>query len=581
MGNSILYNTAGSIALAINFVIQGPYANKFLSKEAATTVRVNAEFFVRVGDTVICIETDVDLTAADLDAGAAFDASDTYYIYACQPLDGTLEPDFKISKNATFPAGGWDADNSREIGGFDTDGAAEVDEATLWDLETVSRGSAASTDHDATHARGGTDEIDGDHLDIDFTPTNYSPDTTPAEAANVDDLAAHLKGIDNAIRASVYGVAWDESADTYVRTGVLAAVACGSSPGDAYLPIQRQMRRCVLSDAGVVQYYLDPADSTKKASGDAATIDGTDGQVMVEIPKFYFKYGYSGTVHTWEISNVLLPGFSVHPAFVRSGVEVDHRYCGAYEGFKDGANVLSSESGRTPTGTLTRANFRAYAAARGAGWSQLDFYLVSAVQLLYLTEYADFDSQSMIGTGNTAYAAWNATECIGTTGYSNSDGNGTNASNTAVSTLPVDGSATNDGVEETEYMTYRGIENFYGSMYQFVDGVNINDYVWYACQDPADFADDTAVGYTDLGITAHNSDGYVATLEQIDDGFIAASVGATSATKLCDYYYRAVGWRVCRVGGGAYNGLIAGAFCVNAYSDSAASDASIGGRLCF
>ena len=45
--------------------------------------------------------------------------------------------------------------------------------------------------------------LDGDHLDIDFTPSNYTPATTPAEAADVDDLAAHLYGIDQALGASV------------------------------------------------------------------------------------------------------------------------------------------------------------------------------------------------------------------------------------------------------------------------------------------------------------------------------------------------------------------------------------------
>jgi hypothetical protein len=45
--------------------------------------------------------------------------------------------------------------------------------------------------------------IDGDKLDIDFTPTNYTPTTTGAsEADDTDDLAAHLKGIDNAILSS-------------------------------------------------------------------------------------------------------------------------------------------------------------------------------------------------------------------------------------------------------------------------------------------------------------------------------------------------------------------------------------------
>ncbi len=41
--------------------------------------------------------------------------------------------------------------------------------------------------------------LDGDHLTVDFTPSNYSPDDSPAEAADVDDLAAHLKGIDSAM----------------------------------------------------------------------------------------------------------------------------------------------------------------------------------------------------------------------------------------------------------------------------------------------------------------------------------------------------------------------------------------------
>jgi len=63
-------------------------------------------------------------------------------------------------------------------------------------------GGAHATDHE----RGGSDEIDGDHLDIDFTPTNYTPATTPAEAANVDDLAAHLYGLDQVLANAT---SWD------------------------------------------------------------------------------------------------------------------------------------------------------------------------------------------------------------------------------------------------------------------------------------------------------------------------------------------------------------------------------------
>ena len=62
--------------------------------------------------------------------------------------------------------------------------------------------------HAALHERAGTDQVDGDHLDIDMTPTAYVPATTPAEAADVDDLAAHLYGIDVALSKFKTGNIW-------------------------------------------------------------------------------------------------------------------------------------------------------------------------------------------------------------------------------------------------------------------------------------------------------------------------------------------------------------------------------------
>jgi hypothetical protein len=130
-------------------------------------------------------------------------------------------------------------------------------------------------------------------------------------------------------------------------------------------------------------------------------------------------------------------------------------------------------------------------------------------------------------------------------------------------------------------MTYRGIENWYGHIWKFVDGININDNVPYVCQDPADFADDTDMGYTSLGITLAASNGYINTLEQVGGVFLPASIGADQYTKLCDYYYQAGGWRVCLLGGSAGGGLGAGAFGLGAFNASASSSTGIGGRLAF
>ena len=69
-------------------------------------------------------------------------------------------------------------------------------------LRIVSGGTlvaGAALAHASTHVTGGSDEVDGDKLDIDWTPSNYTPTTSPSEADNVDNLTAHLAGIDAAL----------------------------------------------------------------------------------------------------------------------------------------------------------------------------------------------------------------------------------------------------------------------------------------------------------------------------------------------------------------------------------------------
>ena len=108
-----------------------------------------------------------------------------------------------------------------------------------------------------------------------------------------------------------YGVSWaDTSSPLCIRTGSLKGIAAGSKPHDSLIPIQASMRRCVLDDSGNVVYYLNPTDSTKKEGGGASDLTGASGQVMVEIPKFYYKYTYSSG-HIWEISPLPISGFSV------------------------------------------------------------------------------------------------------------------------------------------------------------------------------------------------------------------------------------------------------------------------------
>jgi hypothetical protein len=395
---------------------------------------------------------------------------------------------------------------------------------------------------------------------------------------------------------ATYGVTWNQSTDAYSRTGDLDGVAVGSSPGNGSLPIQANMKRCVINDSGVVQYYLKATDSTKKADDSAADLTGADGQVMVEIPKFWYKHSFSDPTHTWEISNAAADGFEVHPAFLSGSDTYDKIYIGAYEAvlydnsasayidysatWKGANNIdstadkLGSVSGKMPVATFTRAQGRAMAARRGTGWTQELYDVRSAVQLLFLIEYASFYSQSMIGAGITNTSDWSTYNNIyplTTAGNSNGIGNATG--NTAGST--------SCATEATKYMSYRGVEQWYGHIHKWLDGINTNNRRSYVCNVAANLADDTSTNYTDIGVSNVATNGYQASLLNIARGFLPASVGADSATKLTDYYYQVTGWQVASSGGSANNADRAGAFYLYMAKDSSYSVSNFGSRLCF
>lgn len=354
-----------------------------------------------------------------------------------------------------------------------------------------------------------------------------------------------------------YGVNWDPTTDTYERTGIAAGVALSTSYAGV---IQTKMRRCVLNADGTVKYYLSATDSTKKADGSAAIIDGTDGNVMVEIPKFWYKYENVGGVHKWLISDAAQTGYEVHPAFIRGGVEKSFRYYCAYQGYTLDAKLISG-SGRVPTASKTRAAFRTEAAANGAGWSQIDWNLLTAVQLLYLVEYANFNTQAMLGQGITTGSVY-----TDITGSSNSLGN---ASSPSTNT-------------STQFMSYRGIENWYGQIYKFIDGVNISSYVYYINNNPATFADDVFTGdYISTGITSITANGYVKDIVANKNGFVASTIGGSTSTFVTDRFYQSSGLMIMFFGGHTSSAGAAGGFCLITNRAASFADVAVCSGLSF
>ena len=510
-------------------------------------------------------------------------------------------------------------------------------------------------------------------------PSGTVPDSgTDTDARLVGDGAHGWSVYSGVFSTTAYGIRWKAGAgnDTYEK-GVIVNQA-GTFLAVTYTdyPIQDQMRRCVLSDAGVVQYYLEYDDSYNKAgvapsvtgTDDTGTADklsdagiftgaasvyvgyyvhnttddtyaiitakdsddvlsigsdimdsaetfeictanlgGTDGQVMVEIPQFYSLQHQDGNYRYFMIAQgpfrmILSTGETVvaaiNTAFYKGGSATpsEYRYIGAYEGSMYDASAgvmvapadivtslyaagdkLCSYAAQYPKVTETIVEFRAMAEERGTGWHQFDYALNAALQALYLTEYADFDSQTKIGAGRTALTGgtWVADSYIGQCGKSNPDGNITG--NT--------GGDTNDA-----YMSYRGVENWYGNVYKWADGCNINNdgasSKLYLCTDYINYVSNTASNYILAG-NLGEADGYAVDFLDIIGIWASSVSGGSSATYLCDYYYTSFdttpsgGWRVVRVGGRADGGPGAGAFFVHASSASSTAGTSVSGRLCF
>ena len=133
---------------------------------------------------------------------------------------------------------------------------------------------------------------------------------------------------------------------------------------------------------------------------------------------------------------------------------------------------------------------------------------------------------------------------------------------------------------------YRGIENPWGSVYEFVDGVNITDWQAWVCRDAAQYASNVfAHPYEKLSYLNHDANGYPTEMghdpaRPFAEFPIAIQTSEISSSKYySDYYYQAAGQRVALVGGGWYSGAYAGLSYWYLDSSSGSAQVYLGGRL--
>lgn len=322
------------------------------------------------------------------------------------------------------------------------------------------------------------------------------------------------------------------------------------------------IRRVNLADNGTVNYVYGDANFK---------YDGTAGQVMVQIPKFYYRNDSLANKYRYTISPSPRAGYKIHPAFVVDGVEKNYIYVSAFEGYQTGGK-LCSIAGQAPTVSADLPTFRGYAQARGAGWELIDWNTVSAIQLLFIIRNCTLNSQSVYRGRVDTTSACNTGFTAGVGSGSVDTGNGSGEST--------------QGAGLASFSIF-GIENFWGNIYKRIDGIKLLERrVWIANHG---FNDSGTYEhpYVDTGLDMATISGEEAALpiysSTYDYLFIPATqvTNASFDTYLCDAGYSATGNKAVAFGGGWNNAADAGAFCVSAYLAASSVGSNIGGRAVF
>ena len=422
-----------------------------------------------------------------------------------------------------------------------------------------------------------------------------------------------------------YGVEWD------VTESDSAVTRIGNMDLHRSLPIQSGMYRCILNDDGEEMYKLGADDSTKKEDGaTAAVLDGTDGMVMVRIPTFYAKFVRDGNKRRVLISENNLPGFMRMGGCYISAYEatIDRTTSGTPKlasvvnetaNFRGGNN--NAERDGTPQTQLgmpatatSLTNFRNYSRNRktdSTQWNCMEYEAYKAIYWLYVVEYANLNSQldfndeltaegyrqGGLGAGvtNINSSKWNAFNgyypfipC----GYTNSLGNKTGV---VAFTMPDEYDA--ETPLTTYVPSYRGIENPFGHIWKWTDGIHIKvqseeaggKSILYTSDNPANYQDTSYEGYQEKGYVAREN-GYVKDILFGEEGDMivkeGGATGSSSTTYLSDYFYTNIptsgeALRGVRFGGAADSGPYAGLACAISYSAPSSAHAYFGSRLCF
>lgn len=432
--------------------------------------------------------------------------------------------------------------------------------------------------------------------------------------SGVTDIRAYLGMIET---EDVLGITMDYKNKTCTRIAGAKNLTAGADFDKFSMYGGR--KRCNVSDGGTINAYY---------GDEGYTEDGSNGQVMVYQPKFYYLvcpleydrqetgYGYHLRKANYYISETQRAGFKLHPAFYdKNGNEVDYILMSAYEGciYDTSANAylkndeqvmdaskdkFSSIAGARPASgvsqNLTRPNIEQMAKNRGEGWHSFGIKTASMEQLLMIVEMGMMNLQTAIGQGvvNLPWTTGSDTTSsyAGATGSTASLGNGTGR---ATETTTYEGGvATKNTADGKTSICYRGVENFWGNIWKFAYGINFycevgKPFLGYVCKDFNYAESKRTDNYENIGFALPSENGYVSAMgysTNYDWLFLPSEVKGNSSLPVGDYYYQNNTWdgyRIARLGGIWDIGSSAGGFDWSLNAGVGYRNRNIGGRLVY
>lgn len=418
---------------------------------------------------------------------------------------------------------------------------------------TINVPSSQINNQDKTITQNGTYTADSGYTGLGTVDVNV-PITNTSEYSNDLLLTQQILGGEpQPVQAVVYGIKrlLSSTSPTWIRTddseNMRANATIGGIEGtndfdtaEIYKDIITQnyntTTKQVVAEYGDQNFTFSPSDN--------------DIKVMTYIPEFWAKRWQDNEYEYIQITNQETTGFTHIPS----------RRIGRYA-TGGTSSIPTIKSGQAPLVNITLPNLRTTAKSLNTDIALMDIWTWNILQILYLVEYASYNSQDKLGRG-----------CV--------DGNSSALTSGGCDNLGMkSGCVTNDGKHT---VIYRGIENFFGNVFQWLDGINFVGRQGYVCIDYTQYASDTTTNYIQLGYVCPSSNNYIGNLGYDSNNslvMVPSAVGGSDTSGITDYYYGYnSGNKVSRVGGRWADSSKAGAFASTADSSSNARS-DIGGRF--